>query len=128
MTEVAQSMFSGCTALAEVTIPESVGSIGEMAFQNCSSLESIALGRRNATIYIGRAAFAGTTKLTTVTFRGTPQMFDNSCFPGAANLRAAFMGRGAGQGATFARTGSGDNARWQMRSGGYSGGNTQRPN
>jgi len=80
-------------------------------------------------IYIGRASFAGTTKLMTVTFRGTPQMFDNSSFPGAASLREAFMGRGAGEGATFGRLSAkaDDNARWQMRKGGYAGGNTQRP-
>jgi hypothetical protein len=71
--------------------------------------------------YIGNGAFLGTTKLTIVTFRGTPQMSDNS-FPGQQSLMEAYRGRGGGPGKTYEKTaaewgvGSGEaTARWRVR-------------
>jgi len=50
--------FSGCTNIANITIPTSVMSIGESAFQNCSNLASITIP--SSVTSIGRNAFNST--------------------------------------------------------------------
>ena len=105
ITEIEAATFNGCTALTSVTIPDSVSRIGDNAFYNCSNLTSITLGRSGVTTYIGKRAFAGTAKLTSVTFKGPPQFFDNESFPGGGELLAAYAGRNAGPG-TYTRSGN----------------------
>ena len=58
--------FSDCTALNEITIPDSVVGIGESSFDGCNSLESITLP--NGVSSIGIAAFSGCTNLTQMGF------------------------------------------------------------
>lgn len=48
--------YSGCIALTTVTIPNSVSSIGSVAFYRCSGLTSVTIG--SEVIYIGSEAFA----------------------------------------------------------------------
>ena len=43
LNTIGSSAFSGCTALTEITVPDSVTSIGSSAFYNCSGLTSITL-------------------------------------------------------------------------------------
>jgi len=105
ITEIEAGTFNGCTTLASVTIPDSVTRIGDNAFYNCSSLTSVTLGRSGVNTYVGKRAFAGTTRLTSVTFKGPPQFFDNESFPGGGELLSAYMGRNAGPG-TYTRSGT----------------------
>ena len=42
MISIGECAFNGCSALASVTIPGSVISIGEFAFKGCSALASVA--------------------------------------------------------------------------------------
>ena len=62
-------MFYECSNLTNVTIPNSVTSIGLGAFLNCSSLTSVTIG--NSVTSIGEQAFSGCGKLTSITFQGT---------------------------------------------------------
>jgi len=105
ITEIEAGTFNGCTALASVTIPDSVTRIGDNAFYNCSNLVSVTIGKSGVTTLIGKWAFAGTAKLTSVTFKGTPQLYDNESFPGGGNLLAAYVGKNAGPG-TYTRSGT----------------------
>lgn len=52
------SFFHGCSSLSEIDIPDSVTSIGPLAFQGCRSLPPVTLGRQVADV--GGGAFAGT--------------------------------------------------------------------
>lgn len=64
--------FYGCTGLTSLEIPSSVTSIGESAFESCTYLNSVVINGHldengNATTVIDELAFAGCSRLYTVT-------------------------------------------------------------
>ena len=66
VTSIGESAFSNCSGLTSVTIPNSVTSIGESAFSGCSGLTSVTIP--NSVTSIGDEAFYGCSELTSVTF------------------------------------------------------------
>ena len=68
-TKLVSFNFSRCTSLANITIPNSVTSIGDYAFYGCSSLTSITIPDSVTTI--GKNAFFGCSSLTSVTIPGS---------------------------------------------------------
>jgi hypothetical protein len=58
VTSIGQSAFEQCSSLASVSIPNSVTSIGESAFEQCSSLASVSIP--HSVTSIGSWAFSGT--------------------------------------------------------------------
>ena len=65
VTSIGESAFENCDALTSVTIPNSVTSIGESAFEDCSALTSVTIG--NSVTSIGESAFEDCSALTSVT-------------------------------------------------------------
>ena len=61
VTSVGDQAFDECTGLTSITIPNSVTSIGDVAFYNCSSLTSITIP--NSVTSIGERAFYGCSRL-----------------------------------------------------------------
>ena len=72
VTSIGQYAFYDCTNLTSVTIPESVTSIGNFAFDNCSSLTSITIP--SGVTSIGEDAFHYCGSLTTVDFAENSQL------------------------------------------------------
>ena len=64
VTSIGDCAFYDCTSLASITIPESVTSIGDNAFYYCSSLTSITIP--NSVTSIGKWAFSFCASLKTV--------------------------------------------------------------
>ena len=65
VTSIGNYAFAECTSLTSVTIPNSVTSIGAWAFVNCSSLTSITIP--NSVTSIGKYAFERCSSLTSIT-------------------------------------------------------------
>ena len=64
MTSIGASAFEGCTALTNVSIPNSVTSIGASAFEGCTALTNVSIP--NSVTSIGAEAFSWCSSLTTV--------------------------------------------------------------
>ena len=66
VTSIGEFAFSDCSGLTSVAIPNSVTSIGESAFASCSGLTSVTIP--NSVTSIGSWTFYGCSGLTSVTF------------------------------------------------------------
>ena len=76
--------FVGCTGLTSVTIPNSVTTIGELAFYECSGLTSVTIP--NSVTFIGDYAFYGCTGLTSVTIPNSVTTIGNYAFYNCSGL------------------------------------------
>ena len=65
VTSIGEGAFNFCTSLESITIPDGVTSIGDSAFDGCSSLKSITIPE--SVTSIGYKAFSFCTSLTSIT-------------------------------------------------------------
>jgi hypothetical protein len=107
VTSIGDSAFAYCDSLASVIIPNSVISIGQEAFSYCTSLKNITIG--SGVTSIGDSAFACCDSLTSVTFAMgsniTNANFGSNAFPegygeGGNSLKTAYS---AGKAGTYTR-------------------------
>lgn len=76
--------FYGCTSLKSVKIGNSVTSIGDTAFRNCTSLANLTIG--NSVASIGKSAFADCTSLTCVIIPNSVTSIGGFAFYGCSSL------------------------------------------
>ena len=84
ITVMGSSMFNGCTALKNVTIPESVKTLGSGMFLDCTALEEIHIPSQ-VTVLTG-TLFSGCTSLKSVTATGAIKEIAASTFKNCAAL------------------------------------------
>ena len=69
VTSIGNEAFYGCSALTQVTIPNSVESIGDNAFASCDALTQVSIG--DGVTSIGNWAFSGCSALAEITVLAT---------------------------------------------------------
>ena len=84
VTSIGVHAFEDCSALISLTIPNSVTSIGDDAFSGCSGLTSVTIG--NSVTSIGVSAFSGCSGLTSVTIGNSVTSIGWGAFYGCRGL------------------------------------------
>ena len=85
VTSIGDSAFSECENLTSITIPDSVTSIGGWAFEWCTNLTSITIP--DGVTSIGDSAFRGCSNLTSITIPTSVKNIGKSAFDGCESLR-----------------------------------------
>ena len=89
VTSIGYSAFSDCSALTSVTIPNSVTSIGNYAFE-CCGLTSVTIG--NSVTFIGDYAFESCERLTSVAIPNSVTYIGSSAFDYCSALTSVTIG------------------------------------
>ena len=89
VTSIGEYAFYNCSGLASVTIPNSVTSIGSSVFSGCSGLTSVTIG--NGVTSIGNYSFSGCSGLTSVTIPISVTSIGSDAFSGCYFASSAFI-------------------------------------
>lgn len=92
VTRINGSAFASRSSLTSVTFPDSVTSIGDIAFYNCVNLTDIAFGA--GLLSIGHETFESCTKLASVTIPNSVTSLGNLAFYNCNKLTSVTIGTG----------------------------------
>ena len=92
VTSIGYQAFENCDSLASITIPEGVTEIGERAFYYCDKLASVDLG--NGIIKIGDNAFEYCSSLTEITIPDSVTSIGKDVFYECTSLTSVDLGNG----------------------------------
>lgn len=87
VSQVAKNVFSQCSSLISISLPNTITAIGDGAFKECSKLTSMDLSKTKTTT-IGASAFASCGNLGTIIFPTTLTIIGTSAFKDDTNLRS----------------------------------------
>ena len=89
VTSIGEGAFQHCTGLSSITIPDSVTSIGTYAFYNCSGLTSVSIP--DSVTSIGSSAFHGCSALTSITIPDSVTSIGKYAFDGCTGLASIIV-------------------------------------
>lgn len=84
VTSIGEGAFENCTSLTNVVIGNSVKSIGDYAFEDCSSLTNIVIG--NSVTSIGMDAFSECSSLTSIEIPNSVKSISDGAFSYCSSL------------------------------------------
>ena len=90
ITEISDLLFSGCTSLPKIKIPDTVTKIGKSAFTNCSALTEVIIP--DSVTEIDNMAFMGCISLTSITIPASVTTLGREVFFGCKNLQSVTIG------------------------------------
>jgi len=90
VTSIGDGAFINCSGFTSVTIPNSVTSIGYGAFSGCSGLMNVTIP--NSVTSIGEGTFAGCSGLTSVTIPNSVTSIGEGTFAGCSGLTNLIIG------------------------------------
>ena len=77
VTEISRDAFAECESLISIALPDSITTIGDFAFYNCSKLEQIVLGNSKSNLkIIGEKAFSGAASSLQIYYAGSKGDWD----------------------------------------------------
>jgi len=86
ITILGDYLFSGCTSITSITLPDTLTSIGGYAFQGCTGLKNITIP--SSVISIGEHIFKGCTSLTSITIPSSIMNISNYACQGCTSLKS----------------------------------------
>lgn len=95
VTSIGKSSFYNCTGLKNITIPNSVTSIGDWAFLSCSSLTSVHIP--DGVTSIGWCTFYVCHSLENITIPDSVTSIDGNAFGYCENLKTVYYGGSSGE-------------------------------
>jgi hypothetical protein len=90
--KIANRAFYGCTALTEISIPDTVKTIEQYAFYKCSNVETLNLG--NGVETIGRSAFTGCSKVEFLYIPANVKTIEKQAFRNLHTLKSVVVADG----------------------------------
>ena len=89
VTTIGDDAFEDCSSLTSVTIPDSVTTIGNSAFEDCSSLTSVTIP--DSVTEIGWDAFEGCSSLTSVIIPDSVTTIGSNAFCDCSSLTSVYI-------------------------------------
>ena len=94
-TQICQYAFEDCSILTSITVPASVTSIGDLAFDGCRNLATVIFEEGSQLESIGSTAFSGCTGLTSITIPASVTSIEGWAFSGCSNLATVIIEEGS---------------------------------
>jgi len=104
---VGERAFENCDYLSDVILPESAEVIGEKAFNGCAALRSVTNGKGGGSLEVGASAFASCDRLQTVSLSSESTKIAQYAFYNCVSLKSADLSLGLSELGTGAFSGCG---------------------